>query len=247
MKLLPFIGGILLLFNSCVWDNSQDMFPHVVIPDSTYKGQVAWFPFDSGLVDQLGQVEPLRFWGSFELGRDHRMIDSAAIVMDGVEDYLAGLIGLNDSMAVSMWFLPLPNYPRAYLFDYGIGRFTAGIDAVTSATMPRFSLFMKQDTTEVRLTSNPIDFFFWHHLYIEIGDTANYPRIFIDGYPLFPPDSTIWRMHTLTDMLYLARPFNPDIMDTLMYRGYLDEIRIFNVFLTEEEILNLYWEGKPSH
>jgi hypothetical protein len=34
-------------------------------------------------------------------------------------------------------------------------------------------------------------------------------------------------------------------MDTLLYRGYLDDVRIFNKLLSEDEILSLYWEGGP--
>ena len=244
MRRIAFLACLIPLFlSACVYDNQVDMFPHVTIPDSSYKGQVGWFPFDSGLVDQLGRLEPLRFWGSLEMGRDHRMTDSACLIMDGIEDYLAGLIGLNDTLAISLWFLPLPNYPRAFLFDYGIGNFSAGIDAVTTATMPRFNIWMKQDTTEF-IWPDAIDFFYWHHLYLEIGDTINPPRMFIDGYMPSPAD-TLWKMHTLTDLLYLGMPLNPDIMDTLLYRGYIDEVRIFNTFLTEEQIINLYWDGKP--
>ncbi|HBB91901.1 MAG: hypothetical protein A2X22_09630 [Bacteroidetes bacterium GWF2_49_14] len=243
-KLLPVLICIILFLTACAYDNQQDMFPHVVIPDSTYKGQVAWFTLDSGLSDELGQVEDLRFLGSLETGRDHHMTDSSALILDGIEDYLTLFLGRYDSLAISMWFLPLPNYRRAFLFDYGIGQFSAGIDAVTSATMPRFNIFMKQDTSEF-VWNNPIDYFFWHHLYIEIGDTINTPRMYIDGYQPGSADTTM-RIHPLTDLFYLGRPYNSDIIDTLLFRGYVDEIRIFNVFLPDSQIQNLFWDGIPG-
>lgn len=231
-----------MISTACVNDNEKDMFPHIVIPDSAIQGQVAWFSFDSTLEDQLRNVDPLRFWGDIERGRDHNRIDSAALVLDGIHDYLSGFIGRYDSLAISLWFLPMPNYNKSFLFDYGLGRFSAGLDAITSATMPRFRIFMQQDTSKCYWT-NQLDFYFWHHMYLEIGDTINPPRLYIDGYL---PDtvSRPWRMHPLTDLLYLGRPYNTDIMDTLLFRGYIDEIRIFNKFLTETEIYSLFWEGK---
>lgn len=236
--------GLALIATACVNDNERDMFPHVVIQDSTIRGQVAWFSLDSTLEDQLMNVDPLKFWGDPERGRDHNRADSAALVMDGVHDYLSGFIGRYDSLAISLWFLPMPNYRKSYLFDYGLGQFAAGLDAVTSATMPRFRLFLQNDTTRWYMDYQ-LDFFFWHHLYFEIGDTLNPPRLFVDG---FRPDtlSQPWPMHPLTDLLYLCRPYNADLMDTLFYRGYIDEIRIFNQFLSEEEIMSLFWEGKPE-
>ncbi|MCX6227498.1 MAG: hypothetical protein NTV01_22640 [Bacteroidia bacterium] len=239
---LPMLLWLVMISSACVNDNEKVMFPHIVIPDSAIQGQVAWFSFDSTLGDQLRNVDPLRFWGDIERGRDHNRTDSAALVMDGIQDYLSGFIGRYDSLAISLWFLPMPNYNKSYLFDYGVGQFSAGLDAITSATMPRFRMFMQQDTSKWYWT-NQLDYFFWHHMYLEIGNTINPPRLYIDGYL---PDtvSRPWRMHPLTDILYLARPYNADIMDTLLYRGYLDEIRIFNKFLTEEEILSLFWEGK---
>jgi len=235
---------LLLIMSACVNDNERDMFPHVIIQDSAIKGQIAWFTLDSSFNDKLGHVDPLRFWGDIERGRDHNRLDSAAVVLDGVHDYLSGLIGVYDSLAISLWFLPMPNYSRSYLFDYGLGQFAAGLDAITTATMPRFSVFMQQDTSRW-YWRNQMDFYFWHHLYLEIGDTINPPRLYIDGYM---PDtvSRPWRLHPLTDLLYLGRPYNYHIMDTLLFRGYLDEIRIFNKFLTEDEIFSLFWEGK-SH
>ncbi len=241
---LPVLIWLVLFSSACLNDNEKDMFPHIVIQDSTIRGQVAWFSFDSTYEDQLGNVDPLKFWGDPERGRDHNRLDSAALVMDGYQDFLSGFIGRYDSLSISLWFLPMPNYNKAYLFDYGIGQFAAGLDAVTSATMPRFRMFVEQDTAKWSW-SYELDFYFWHHIYIELGDTINPPRMYVDGYL---PDtvSRPWRMHPLTDLLYLGRPYNPDMMDTLRYRGYLDEVRIFNKFLSEEEIFSLFWEGSSE-
>lgn len=244
-SILPLFLWLAIICSACVNDNEKEMFPHTIIPDSAIQGQVAWFSLDSSFNDQLLNVDPLRFWGDLERGRDHSRTDSAAVVLDGIRDYLSGLIGTYDSLAISLWFLPMPNYRQAYLFDYGVGQFAAGLDAVTSATMPRFRVFIEQDSLRW-YWSNNIDFYFWHHMYIEIGNTKSPPRLYIDGYL---PDtvSRPWPMHALTDLFYLGRPFNSDIMDTMLYRGYLDEIRIFNTFLTEEEVYSLFWEGKMEH
>ena len=243
-KIAAFFLCLLFVTSACVTDNEQEMFPHVIIQDSAIKGQIAWFTMDSTLEDKLMNVDPLRFWGDIERGRDHNRLDSAAVVLDGAHDYLTGLIGVYDTLAISLWFLPMPNYARSFLFDYGIGQFAAGIDAVTSATMPRFRMFIQQDTATWYWTNN-LDFYFWHHMYLEIGDTINPPRLYVDGYM---PDtvSRPWKMHPVTDLIYFGRPSNIHIMDTLLYRGYIDEVRIFNKFLTEEEIFSLFWEGRPG-
>jgi hypothetical protein len=233
-----------LLFG-CVNDNEKDLFPRAVIPDTALQGQLAWFPFDSSLADKLGNQDPLSISGPLEFGRDHAGKGAGALVFDGIRNYLYGFLTRNDSLAVSLWILPMPNYRSAYLVDYGLSQFAAGLDAVTSATMPRFRMFIKQDTA-VWYWNNEVDYFFWHHIYIEIGDTLNPPRLYIDGYPAEPADRP-WKMHPLADLLYLGRPFNADIMDTLLYRGYLDDVRIFNKFLSEDEILSLYWEGRPTN
>jgi len=244
-KLIAALAGLAIIMGSCVNDNEQDLFPHIVIPDSVIKGQVASFSFDTGLSDDLGNIDPLRFWGSPSYGMDRHMTDNGAVILDGVEDYLSGFIGRHDSLAISMWFLAMPNYPRGYLVDYGVGQFAAGLDAVTSATFPAFNIFMKHDTTTC-VWPEKVDYYFWHHLYMEIGDADNPLRLFVDTAPFERADS-MWTMHPLTDLFYLGRPFNADIMDTLLFRGYLDDIKIFNTFLSEDEIISLYWGGVFNH
>lgn len=239
----PVILFFICLLPGCVYDNEKDLFPRVVIPDTALQGQLAWFPFDSSLADELGNQDPLRISGLLEYGRDHVGTSAGAVILDGLKNYLYGFVSRNDTLAISLWILPMPNYRRAVLVDYGLSQFAVGLDAVTSATMPRFRMFMKQDTS-VWYWNNEVDFFFWHHLYIEIGDTINPPRLYIDGYPSDPADRP-WKMHPVADLFYLGRPFNADIMDTLLYRGYIDDVRIFNKPLSEDEILNLYWGGRP--
>ncbi|MFO7616517.1 MAG: LamG-like jellyroll fold domain-containing protein [Bacteroidales bacterium] len=232
---------VLLLLAGCVYDNEKDLFPRVVVPDTAIQGQLAWYSFDSTLADQLGYQDPLRLWGKLEFGMDYTGVPFGAVVLDGLKDYLGGFLSLSDTLAVSLWILPMPNYPKAVLLDYGMGRFTAGLDAITSATWPRFRLYYEQDTT-IHYWSQEIDYFFWHHIYMEIGDTLVPPRVYIDGYPAEPAEQ-LWKMHPLVGLLYIGRHFNTDLKDTMLFRGYIDDLRIYNQLLTEEEILNLYWGG----
>lgn len=232
-----------LLMPGCVDDNEQDLFPRPVLSDTAFQGELARYTLDSGLYDLTGLTEPLEAFGDPAFASDHMGQDSAAYMLDGFDDYFRALIGNQDTLAVSLWFLPLPNYQEAILFDYAAGCFSAGLDAVTTATMPRFRLFMRQDTQTVYYP-NEIDYFYWHHLYIEIGDTTRATRMYLDGYPP-ETDSVSWEMHPLIDLFYIGRVFNEYLMDSMMYRGIVDEIRLFNQPLSEEEILNLYWEGNP--
>ncbi|MDD4646201.1 MAG: hypothetical protein PHY99_09470 [Bacteroidales bacterium] len=241
-KIIPVLLCLVLMNASCVNDNQNDLFPRVIIPDSLIQGQVAFFEFDSSLYDKLGNVDPLKFRGNLKYSRDHNRKDNGAVSLDGLHDYLSGFIGKYDSLAISLWFLPMPNNKRAILFDYGVGQFAAGLDAITSATVPAFEMYIEQDTA--RWTwSGKVDYFYWHHLYIELGDTSKPPRLYVDGYM---PDtvSRPWKLNPVNDLFYLGRPSHTDFMDTLLYRGYIDELKIFNKFLTDEEILNLYWGGR---
>lgn len=102
---------------------------------------------------------------------------NGAIVLDGRKSYLGGFLPLSDTLAVSFWMMPMPNFNRAVLLDYGMGQFTVGIDAVTSATWPLYKIYYEQDTA-IHRWNQEVDYFFWHHLYVEIGDTLNPPGFF---------------------------------------------------------------------
>lgn len=234
---------MLLLLQSCVYDNEKELFPRIVIPDSAFKGQLAWYTFDSTLADQLGQQDPLRVWGDLQFGMGYAGDPNGAVVLDGRKSYLGGFLPLSDTLAVSFWMMPMPNFNRAVLLDYGMGQFTVGIDAVTSATWPLYKIYYEQDTA-IHRWNQEVDYFFWHHLYVEIGDTLNPPRVYLDGHPVEPTDKP-WTMHPLVDLLYVGRHHNADMKDSMMFRGFIDDLRIFNQFLTEEEILNIYWGGGP--
>jgi len=244
MRQVAILLAVILFCTACVNDNEKDLFPRPVLSDSAFQGQIAWYTLDSGLFDLTGRLDPLTPFGEPSLVPGFNGTDSAAVSLDGVDDYFRVLIGNHDSLAISMWFCPFPAFQQALLFDYGAGKFAAGIDAVTSATMPRFRFFLKQDTTTWYFTDE-MDFFYWTYLYIELGDTLNPPRLYVNGY-MPEGDSLPWTMHPLVDLLYLGRGFNKDITDSLMYRGYYDDIRIFNQFLSEEEILSIFWDGRPQ-
>ena len=241
IRILFLIAVAALLLNSCVEDNEKDLFPRPVLSDSAFQGLLGWYSLDSGLLDITGRLDPLYPFGNPEWIAGYNGLDSAALSLDGVDDYLRVLIGHHDSLAISMWILPFPSLRHSMLFDYGAGSFAAGLDAITTATMPRYRLFMKQDTA-VHYFEDEYDFFYWTYLYIELGDTLLPPRLYINGYaPL--ADTISWTMRPLIDILYLGRQYNPYEMDSTMFRGYIDDIRIFNQFLTEEEILSIYWDG----
>lgn len=233
------LAGFLLLL-SCVNENEYDLFHRDPIPDSSYNGFLAFYCFDGDLTDSLDLQNDFEWQGSPEYTWGVAGDSAGAIFLDGMEDHLRNFLEAGDSLAFCFWLMPYPNWNKVILFDYGAEQLEVGFDAVSGATMPSFQLYLKSGEHK-QVFERVIDCFYWHHFFIEAGSSDRAPRVYIDGWQVWDTIQP-FTFKPLVPVLYLGSGSNADTTENKLFRGYFDNLRIYNDYLTDEQIENLYWE-----
>lgn len=234
------ISAGFLLCLSCVNENEYDLFHKDPIPDSTYNGFLAYYRFDGNLSDSLKKQHPFEWLGSEEYTWGFNGDSAGAIFMDGMEDRMRNFFEAGDSISFCFWLMPYPNWSTVVLFDYGVEELEIGFDAVSGATMPSFQLYLKNGEQK-QITSRVIECFFWHHFFIEAGSPDRAPRIFIDGWEIW--DTLVPApFKPKLPVLYMGSSSQKDTSENKLYRGFIDNLKIFNDYLSNEQIEALYWE-----
>ncbi len=236
------IGLVVLAITTlvaCVSDNEYDLFHTDPFPDSATTGFIGYYPFAAKLTDSLGIQNPFEFKGSLEYVWGVYGDSAGAIFLDGQKDYLRNFLEAGDSLALSFWMLPYPSYYSVVLFDYGVGELEVGMDAVSGATMPSYQLYVKQGETK-QVSQRVIDCFMWHHIFVEAGSPDQLPRWYINGWQV---EDTLIPMPFVprSEIMFVGRTADPDTTFNKYYRGILDELRIFNEYLPDSIIEELYW------
>jgi hypothetical protein len=198
-------------------------------------GLVAYFPLDSNYTDASGNDNSLQVYGNPEFAEGCCNESSTAVLLDGEEDYLVGSIGKLDTFSISMWLLTYKNYVgewprwRSTCFDYSNKQVYGYIDGSTGATELHCGT-ESASVTEAYIPNN-----IWSHIYVAVGDSL---KIYIDGElektePL--QDTIVYS----SDSIFFGRASSDDEIDLTYFDGKLDEIRIYNRILNQEEIEEL--------
>lgn len=198
-------------------------------------GLVAWFPLDSNYTDASGNDNSLQAYGNPEFTEGYSN-ESSAILLDGQEDYLVGSIGKLDTFSISMWLLTNKSYVgewpkwRSTCFDYSERQVYGYIDGSTGATQLHCGI----DTASVAAAYTP-GYNTWSHMYMAVSNDL---KIFIDG----QLDTTQTLPHTMvysSETIYFGRASSDDAIELTYFEGKLDDIRIYNRVLSQEEIEQL--------
>ncbi len=222
---------IILGWNICSAQNNLD------------SGLIARYAFDNTFLDSTSNNYHGTAYGNPVFVPDRFGNDNSACWFNGTTDYIRANIGYHPAIGVSVWIrTPYPiqnNYPS--IFDYGTKAFSAQIDGYTGASFPYDygkAAAIVNDTLFV-FTQLMISDADWHHLYVDAGFPGYGPRVYLDGYY---QNNYPWyvSLNIQSTVFCIARVDTSESLWANYWVGEIDELRIYNRYLSENEINRLY-------
>ena len=235
-RLLNSINIIVLIFTVYLFSCSDEGLNNSGNNKETINnGLVAYFPLDSSFMDASGNNNSLQTYGNPKFTEGYRNASATAVSLDGKDDYLISSIGKLDTFSISMWLLTYKNYVgewprwRSTCFDYSNKQVYGYIDGSTGATQLHCGI-ESASVTETYIPNN-----IWSHIYVAVSNNL---EIYIDG----ELDTTEALQNTMvysSDSIFFGRASSDDDIYLTYFEGKLDDIRIYNRILNQEEIEEL--------
>jgi hypothetical protein len=235
---------ISLFIFSCTGENEEEYYSSDTDGDtSNVSGSlIAHIPVDGDVTDITGRTL-LTFFGdmSFTQGIDGN--PQGAVTLNGENNFILAFIDKYDSISISMWFLRDAEIEEPYtptLIDYSSDQVTAYLDGGSGATYIVTGMDGIENTSDTWINS----FLDWNHLYIEI--TSNKVNVTYQGQT--PVEGLLDFTEVLTpaaplnfmgDQLYIGRSSEGINLSDTYFDGAIDDIRVYNRFLTTAEINEL--------
>ncbi len=242
MKVIPFLFIMFfILFWNCQYENDEDLYPEYFKQDSIIGGMIAHYMLDGNAIDTSNSNIHGILFGNPQVTDDRYGNTGSALYFDGVDDYILAEIGFYDPLAISLWFAHKNNdITKSYvIFDYGLNAVRSEVDMTSGATLTYGYI---NDTNVISMFRSKMKYSYemiWHHLYIDSGSDTTLPKMYIDGfYEGFLDEKKA--LDVLSGLIYFGRAFNRNETEALYFDGKIDDIRIFNRILGEEEILSLF-------
>lgn len=238
------INIIVLIFTACLLGCSDKGVNDSGNNTGTLNdGLVAYFPLDSNYTDASGNDNSLQAYGNPQFTEGYRGESSAAVLLDGKDDYLVGTIGKLDTFSISLWVQSYTTFVgewpqwRSTCFDYSDKQVYSYIDATTGATQLHCGI----ESVPVADAYIAVGSNVWSHIYIA---ASNELKIYIDG-ELGATEALQDAIVYSSDSIFFGRASSDDNIELTYLDGKLDEIRIYNRILNQDEIGQL--AGNDSH
>ncbi len=212
-------------------------------PDSSSSGLIAWYPFEAGATDASGNSRNGKFLGDARLVPEGRV--GKALYLDGEGDYisLGHELNLADYFAVIAW-LRTEDIDRKY---------PNILSKYETNTEGPFDFAMDYDKIKLGLSEAGIYRAYysestipqdrWVHV-AWVGNGQNF-RIYINGE--IDARHRIAPMTQNQDEVCIGRQaFMFESNGDLEFKGFIDELRIYNRALSDDEIRDLYLADLPG-
>lgn len=194
---------------------------------------VANWQFDNTLADNTDNALDVAVYGKTVFSGEHKSGEKS-LYLSGTDNYvqLPYTIASYDKMTIAMW-VNWRNTASAWqrLFDFGNGVDEYMFLTPSNGTAMRFAIKNGGDeqgvTCTTKLAANS-----WHHVAVTIGDGT--VRIFVDGDEVAQSTGITIKPSDFNPVLnYVGRSqFSADPM----FKGYIDDVRIYNYDLQAEEV-----------
>jgi serine/threonine protein kinase len=210
-------------------------------------GMVAWWKFDEGsgstVADSSGNNYAATLVGGPQWVAGY---DGGALQFDGTDDYVELPIGSLISSLTNSTFATRVNFSNAggawqRIFDFGSGTtvymFLTPNNEYTD-TM-RFAITVAGNTAEDQATAPTTLASGWHHVAVTIDTDNGIITLYLDGSVVAQNTQATLSPNALgnTTNNWLGRS---QYADDAYYKGLLDDFRIYNYALSEDEVKALY-------
>ena len=144
-------------------------------------------------------------------------------------------MGERDSLSVSFWFnCAMGNNLSSSLFDYGRNAVRANIDGYSGPTTFKVTAFYN-NLDELNAAYN-FSFQQWYHIYVSAGVENS---IYINGENVGQIFKDI-ALELADSSLVIGKSVQTDGNDEIYFKGSIDDIKIFNYLLSDQQIRGLY-------
>ncbi|UCH13507.1 MAG: LamG domain-containing protein [Bacteroidales bacterium] len=234
-RLIIIILSLLIVLSCKKSDEEENGQPH--LKNDTI---IAHYMLDGDALDTSGNSINGILYGNPEITADRTDDPGSALHFDGSDDFISADIGNHDPIAISLWFAHRNNETgKAYvIFDYGVNAFRGEVDMTSGATKTYCYI---NDTSIIEMRSPKMIYsndMIWHHLYVDSGSDTINPRMYIDGYyegMLEEKQS----LNIIDNLIYFGRAGSEAFTNATYFDGKIDDIRIYNRVLGENEILSI--------
>lgn len=213
-------------------DNISKKSETVAAMPTGEKGLIANWQFDGSLLDNTDNAMDVASLNTAGFTSEHKSGEKSLLLNENNYLQLPYTIADSDELTVAMWTKWInPSIGWQRLFDFGNGTDQYIFLTPSNGTNMRLALKNKGDEQQVtyksKMPSNS-----WQHITVTIGNGA--ARIYINGEVAAESDGITIKPSDIKPVLnYIGRSqFNADPY----YKGYLDDVRIYNYALSQDEI-----------
>ena len=214
-------------------------------------GLLAWYPFSGNANDASGNGYHAIPYGA-ELTSDRLGLDSSAFYFDGSSKIVAPVEAIpygSDARTINLFFLSNSATPT----EYATWNLQSIIASGTGAGGPSiFCLFVEGDYDgklntqtgswqNMLLSEQPVQDGQWHMATVTYGGENTPIQLYLDGV-LQGVTSPLSLNTPPTDLFIGDAPWA-----TLFFDGFVDDVSIWEVALSEEQILGLYSQNQPVY
>jgi hypothetical protein len=232
----------IFLFAQCISDNVEEKYGSTV-PVEAPSGEIAWFPLNGNLNDSTGNSTMIAVSGSVNFTDG---VTGTGLKLNGSDNFIMISPGYLDTISILFWVkassgIDSPNRP--VLFDYGHGAITAALtDGVSGAT----NLTLKQDSIQFSSADMGEEYFLnsyctYNLIYIEV--TKNIASFYYSGTLDDGTKKVVSNQYEFpalfnasTELVYIGRSSVKDEIVNSFFKGNIDEIHIYDRFLTDSEL-----------
>lgn len=241
-KPLFLLLAVAVILSGCLFNNAEVKYNSTSSTDAP-KGEIAWFPLNGNLNDSTGSKTLIAVSGQVNYTDG---IMGKALSLNGKDNYIVLSPGYHDTISVLFW-LKTPNGinspSKPTIFDYGNGAISATlVDGLTGATelelkQSEFYASSKQIGEENYLNT------YYQYSLVYIEATNNETSFYFKGF-MSDGNSKIVRnryqhnslLNTSSDLIYIGRSSLKNDIENSFLTGSIDEIHVFDHFLTEAEL-----------
>lgn len=241
---------ILLIFItlcSCQYENAEELYysnSNIQPSDTTQNDTIVNpmllvdIPFNGAIEDESENEIVIITHGSPTLTYDRFSQADKALYFNGDNQYIELDLGEQDSISVAFWFIcgsGSSNYSS--LFDYGCNAVKTNIDGYSGPTSFNVTCFYN-NLDELNAIYN-FKYQTWYHIYVSSG---NENTIYVDNEKVGQIYKNVILELTTTNLI-LGKSILDETENEKYFHGVIDDIKIYNYLLSEQEINELYNES----
>lgn len=233
---------IISIILSCQYENAEELYyggqnklpSDTTQNDTVSKTLLVDIPFNNAAEDISDNQTDVVVHGDVFYTSDRYGNSNSALYLEGENQYIELDLKQQDSISVSLWFncsSGMSNYSS--LFDYGSNAVRTDIDGLSGPTS--FFITSFYNNIDELNADFYFQFYTWYHIYIS---ACGSPVIYVNGEKVGEIRKNIVLNLTSTNIVF-GKSVLDDTQSEKYFRGIIDDIKIFNYALSENEIKEL--------